>query len=158
MFRSLRFNAVLLSSAIVFAAGCEKSSTTGSGGGGSGGTPPRAGKTDDGAGKKLVGTWEGTDESMPDKDGKPVTVTFEFKADGKMAINMGPFDLTGTYKVTKEDGKTLTVDTEMSLPDLGGKGAGNSDKKVFTITFENDNTIVMTPTDKKDPKTFKRKA
>jgi hypothetical protein len=157
MFRSLRFSAVLLSSAIVFAAGCEKSGVSGTGA--SGGTQPGAGKAD-GAGKKLVGTWEGTDEDMKDKDGKPLTVTLEFKADGKMAIKMGgPFDMDGTWKVAKEEGKTLTVDTEMTFPDFGGKGPGKSDKETLTIAFENDNTIVITHSEKKGPKpqTLKRK-
>ena len=86
---------------------------------------------------------------MKDKDGKPATITVVFKADGKLAITMGPFDLIGTWKLTKEDGKALTIDTEMTLPDFGGKGENKSDKKVFSITFENDNTIVMTPTEKK---------
>jgi hypothetical protein len=45
----------------------------------------------------------------------------------------------------------------MSFTDGGGKGEGKLDKKTFSITFDNDNTITMTPTDKKDPMTLKRK-
>ena len=75
-----------------------------------------------------------------------------------MAVKMGgPFDMDGTWKVAKEEGKTLTIDTEMMLPDFGGKGEAKSDKKTFTITFETDNTIVITSPDKKAPKTLKRK-
>jgi hypothetical protein len=148
MYLASRFKVLLMSAAVVFAIGCDKSGSSGSAAPGKGG---------DTYVKKLVGTWEGTDDDMKDKDGKPVTMTVEFKADGKLSMKFGPFDLTGTYKVIAEDGKTLNVDTEMSLADLPADQAGKPDKKTFAIKFENDNTIQMMPTDKKDVKTLKRK-
>jgi hypothetical protein len=148
MYIASRVKVILLCAAVVGAVGYDPFSATVFG-------APQ--KNADGFSKKLVGIWEGTDDDFKDKDGKGGVVTVEFKADGKLKINLGPFDLTGTYKVAKEDGKTLTVDTEVSLAGFPGKGESKSDKKTFSITFENDNTIVMSPTDKKDPKTLKRK-
>jgi hypothetical protein len=142
-----RFKLLLICTALGIAAGYESNGTVS-------GAPIKEGE---GYSKKLVGTWEGTDEDMKDKEGKPGVISVEFETDGKLKISVGPFDLTGTWKVAKENGKTLTVDTEVSFPDFGGKGESKSDKKTFSITFENDNTIVMSPTDKKDPKTLKRK-
>jgi hypothetical protein len=114
-----------------------------------------------GYGKKLVGTWEGGgDDGTP--LGKLSAMTVEFKADGGLKVAMGPIELTGTYKVVKEDGKVLTVDSEMSFAGFGeikveGKDKEKTDKKTFTITFEDDDTITMNPTDKPDPKKLKRK-
>ena len=144
MSTSWRAGAVLLGVVLV-TAGCDKSGTT-----------PLAGKPgDETYAKKLVGTWEGSEDGPKGKE----TVTVEFKADGAMKFIMGPFDMTGTYKVTKEEGKTVTIDSEMTLGGLEGvKDAPKPDKKTFTVTFEDANTMVMSPTDKKDPKTFKRKS
>jgi hypothetical protein len=134
---------VLLGVAVV-SVGCDKSGST-------------AGKpADETYSKKLVGVWEGTEEGA--KGDKPETVTFEFKADTGLRVAAGPIELTGTWKVVKEEGKTLTVDTEMSFPPLGDpKAAPKPDKKTLSVTFEDANTIVVTPTDKHDPKKLKRK-
>ena len=129
---------------VFLAAGCEKSSTT-------------SGKPgDETYAKKLVGVWEGTEEGP--KAGKPETVTVEFKADNTMKIAMGPFEMKGTWKVAKEEGKTVTIDTEVTLdiPEL--KDKQKADKKTFTVTFDDENNITMTPTDKADPKKLKRKS
>ena len=134
----------------IAAAGCEKNGTSATGGPGKAAEETYA--------KKLVGIWEGTEEV---KEGeKPEPVTVEFKADGGFKVTMGPFDLTGTWKQTKEEGKTVTVDTEVSFPGFGEKkGPGKSDKKVFSIVFEDANTIVMTEVGgKPDPKKLKRKS
>jgi hypothetical protein len=113
-------------------------------------------------GKKLVGTWEGTEQ--PPGGGKAEVITFEFKADGTMRLAGGPIELTGTYKVVKEDGKTLTLDTEVTGLNIGGQTLGDEkakpkgDKKTLTVVFEDDDTIVMTPADgKQEAKKLKRK-
>jgi len=113
---------------------------------------PEKGK-DDEYSKKLVGVWEGKEEA---KDGgKPETLTVEFKADGSFKITMGPFDVIGTWMSVKEEGKTLTVDTEATL---AGLGKDKSQKKTFSIVFDDVNTIVMSPAGAKaDPKTLRRK-
>lgn len=111
-----------------------------------------------GYGKKLVGTWEGGDDATP--LGKMGVVTVEFKADGGMKMVVGPIDITGTYKVVKEDGKVLTVETELTMAGMGDLKMGTKDKdkkQSFTVTFEDDDTITMSPTDKPDPKKLKRK-
>ena len=112
---------------------------------------PEKGK-DDTYSKKLVGTWEAME---PAKDGgKAETITIEFKADGNLKLVMGPFELTGTWKSVKEEGKTLTVETEATLAGFDGK----AQKKTFSVVFEDANTIVMSRTgEKPDPKTLKRK-
>src|SRR5262245_8880926 len=75
MSKSWRAAGVLLG-VVFLAAGCEKSSTT---------PPGKPG--DETYGKRLVGVWEGSEEGP--KDGKPETVTVEFKADNTMKIAMG---------------------------------------------------------------------
>jgi hypothetical protein len=147
MSTSWRFAGVLVGLAAL-SAGCDKSGTTPSAG------PGKAG--DEAYSKKLVGLWEGTE---PAKDGgKDETMTVEFKADNSLKIEMGPFELTGTWKVVKEEGKTLTVDTEVTLagfPDAKGK----PDKKTFTVVFQDANTIVMSKAEgKPDERTLKRKS
>src|SRR6476646_8962397 len=97
MLRPLRFRAVLLSSAVLFAAGCDKSGTTlavknSSTGSGGLATPAHE------PGKKLVGTWEATEDDVFDKNG-PSRTTVEFKADGKMSFKMGPVEMNGSWKV-----------------------------------------------------------
>lgn len=155
MFGSFRFKAALLSAAVLFAAGCDKSGTELAVRTSSTGSAGRAAPADE-PGKNLVGTWEATEDDVYDKNG-PSRTTVEFKADGRMSFKTGPVEMNGSWKVAKEEGKVLTVDTEMMVPDSGGKREKNSDKKTFVITFENENTVVMTPTGKKDPMTLKRK-
>jgi hypothetical protein len=131
-------------------AGCDKSATTASGGTTTTAAPGKP--ADASAGSKLVGVWEGVEEA---KKGEPDDKsTVEFKADGGLNIAMGPFELTGTWKLTKDEGKTLTIDTDVTPK---GLGEGKSDKKVFKIVFDDANTMTMTPADKPDPKKFKRK-
>jgi hypothetical protein len=155
---SCRVNLVALGLCIVLAAGCEKSGTTGGSGTGSAATgapAPAKGGGDEAYSKKLVGVWEGKE----DLGGKEETATMEFKGDGTMSITMGPFELAGTWKLVKEDGKTLTVDTALTpkgFPDP--KGEGKPDKKSFSIVFDNADTITMSKLEgKSDAKTFKRK-
>jgi hypothetical protein len=140
---------VLLGLGLVFVVGCDKSGTT-SAGGGKGG--------DELYSKKLVGVWEGKEEGKGgDKD---ETITVEFKADGGFKVAMGPFDLVGTWKLVKEDGKTVTVDTEVTFPGFGDeKAKGKSDKKTLSVVFEDANTVVMSKVgEKPDPLKLKRKS
>jgi hypothetical protein len=121
-----RFAAVLLGVALV-SAGCDKSSTT-----------PPGKPADETYGKKLVGVWEGTDPEM--KGPKGESMTMEFKADGGFKVALGPDPIiTGTWKLAKEEGKTLTVDTEASFGDP--KAPGKPEKKTMSIVFEDENTI-----------------
>jgi hypothetical protein len=145
MSKSWRVAGVLLG--IVFlSTGCEKSSTT----------PPAGKPGDETYAKKLVGVWEGTEEGP--KGDKPETATIEFKADNTMKIAAGPFEMKGTWKVVKEEGKTVTIDTEMSSPfDEPGKGPAKTKAMSFSIVFDDANNITMTPTYKNDPKKLKRK-
>jgi hypothetical protein len=152
---STRINAVALAFCIIVAAGCEKSGT--SGGSGTVYTPSSTsvkGAGDEAYSKKLVGVWEGKE----DVGGKDADVTVEFKADGSMKMAMGPFEMKGTWKVTKEEGKTVTLDTEMTI-DLGDpKLPTKSDKKTLTAAFEDANTIVLQKVgEKPDPLKLKRK-
>jgi hypothetical protein len=145
MSMSWRFAGVLLA-VVLMSAGCNNSSTTGSAAPGKGG--------DESYAKKLVGVWEGKE----DFGDKSETVTVEFKADNTLKIAMGPFNVSGTWKLAKEEGKTLTLDTETTLegfPDAKGK----PDKKAFKIVFQDANTIVMSKMEgKPDEKTLKRKS
>ncbi len=109
---------------------------------------------DDGPEKKLVGTWEGLEES---KGGKSDTITVEFKADGSIKLAVGPFEMTGTWKFAKSEDKKTTIDTELKFDGLGGKGGDETQKMSFTIEFKDKDTIVMSPVAKPDPKEFKRK-
>jgi hypothetical protein len=144
--------ALLLAAGLLLTAGCDKTGTTGAAGAG-------PGKSADSHAKKLIGTWEGADNELRDKDGKAAIVTVVFAADGKMTIATGPFELRGTYKVAKEDGKTLTLDTEQSLelPGLKRKDDNKAKSVGMTVIFDGDDVITMSPTDKKDPKQLKRK-
>ena len=155
---SIRMLAVAVGLSICLMAGCDKSGSTGTGSGTGVGTssPPPSKGGDSSYAKKLVGVWEGTEEF--DK-GKVETVTLEFKGDGGLSMVMGPFKLTGTYKVTKEDGKTLMMDTEMTIEGFDDpKGKAKPDKKEMKVVFTDDNTIVMSKTEgKAEEKTFKRK-
>jgi hypothetical protein len=129
---------------------------TGCGSGGTSATGGPGKTADESYGKKLVGVWEGTEEMAPGE--KPETVTVEFKADGGFKVAMGPFDMAGTWKLAREEGKTVTVETEVTAPDFG-QGKGKADKKTFTVVFEDANTAVMTQVGgKPDPKKLKRKS
>ncbi|HKB03181.1 MAG TPA: hypothetical protein VKD90_13225 [Gemmataceae bacterium] len=141
-----RVGVVLLGAAIAFAAGCEKSSTTGGAG--------------EAYSKKLVGVWEGKE----DLGGKEMTVNVEFKDGGgiKITLDAGgkePLEMSGTWKLVKEEGKTLTVETQMALdiPELKEKVPGKTDTKSFTIVFDDENSITMTQVGKPDAKNLKRK-
>jgi hypothetical protein len=147
MFRTWRLAGVFVGVALV-SAGCDKSGST------SGPGKPD-GET---YGKKLVGVWEGTEEGA--KGDKPETVTVEFKADNGLKIAMGPFELAGTWKVAKEEGKTVTIDTEVTLAGFPeAKEKPKADRKTFNVVFEDADTIVMSHVgDKPDPKKLKRKS
>lgn len=152
---AMRASFLTIGLAVALMTGCDKSPTT-----------PAAGTTtvmhgpgkpgDPGAGKQLVGVWESVEEA---KKGAPdEKSTVEFKADGGMAITMGSppkaFELTGTWKLAKDEGKMVTIDTDLTIK---GFPDGKSDKKEFKITFDDADTMTMTPADKPDPKKFKRK-
>jgi hypothetical protein len=147
----MRASFLTLGLAAALMAGCDKSATTAAAGAGTTAAPGKP--PDSGAANKLVGTWESVDE--PKKGEPDDKTTVEFKADGGMKIVMGPFEMTGTWKTAKDEGKTVTIDTDVTMK---GFGEGKSDKKVFKITFDDANTMTMTPTDKPDPKKFKKKA
>ena len=152
---SIRMLAVALGLSICLMAGCDKSGTTGTGSGtGVGTSSPAPSKGGDSSyAKKLIGVWEGTEEF--DK-GKVETVTLEFKGDGGLSMVMGPFKIKGTYKVTKEDGKTVMMDMETTFDDP--MAPPDKDKKAMKVVFTDDNTIVMSKTEgKAEEKTFKRK-
>jgi hypothetical protein len=148
----MRVSFLTLGLAAALMAGCDKSATTAAvgGAGTTGGAPGKPG--DSGASDKLVGVWESVD--APKKGEPDDKSTVEFKKDGGLSIAMGPFEMTGTWKLTKEEGKTVTIDTEVTVK---GFPEGKSDKKSFTIVFEDANTMVMSPADKPDPKKFKKK-
>jgi hypothetical protein len=139
-----RVGTVLVVLVLMSATGCDKSSTSGAG---------------DSYSKKLVGTWETTNDPKDDKEG-PGPVTVEFKPDGAYKVAMGPLEMTGTWKLAAEAGKTLTVNTELTFAGFGGeKDAPKPDQKSFTIVFEDDNTIVMSKVEgKPETKKLKRKA
>jgi uncharacterized protein (TIGR03066 family) len=140
---------------VALVTGCDKSATTPAAG-----TPTTTaapGKpADSDAGKQLVGVWESVNE--PKKGEADDRATVEFKADGGLTITMGSppmtFEMTGTWKMAKDEGKTVTIDTDLTLK---GFPDGKSDKKVFKITFDDADTMTMTPADKPDPKKFNRK-
>jgi hypothetical protein len=139
---------VLIAVGLAAAVGCEKAGST---------TATTAKGAEEQYGKKLVGVWEGSEELAP---GKSETVTVEFKADQGFKVAMGPFDMTGTWKLVKEEGKTVTVETEVTMPGFGEeKKPGKSNKQTFTVTFEDANTVVMAEVGgKPDPKKLKRKS
>lgn len=112
-------------------------------------------KSVEGYDKKLVGRWEATGDAKDEQ--KIDTITIEFKADGTIELVSGPFDLAGTYKVTKEEGKVLSLDVELASPFGGEKDKDKLEKRAFKVTFEDADTMTMTPTDKPDPKKLKRK-
>lgn len=151
MSTAVRASFLTLGLAAAWMTGCDKSATTPAGGTAT--TTAAPGKpADSGAGNKLVGVWESVEE--PKKGGADEKSTVEFKADGEINIAMGPFEMTGTWKQTKDEGKTITIDTEVTPK---GFDKAKSDKKSFKIVFDDSDSMTMTPTDKPDPKKFKRK-
>jgi hypothetical protein len=150
--------------AVLAGAGCgKKSSPTTSGEQSSGGP----------SGAKLVGTWESEPEQIEvngKKVGDPKSMSVEFKKNGELKLDVF-FELTGTWKVVKEEGNTLTIDTEVEMPDFkfeattkDGKTVEKSDKstkkerKTFTITFDGPDAMTMTDAaEKPRPMKFKRK-
>ena len=152
---AMRVSFVAVGLAVALMAGCDKSATTPLGGTTTVMQGP--GKPGDpGAGKQLVGVWESVNE--PKKGEADDKATVEFKADGGLTITMGTppmsLEMTGTWKPAKDEGKTVTIDTDVTIK---GFPEGKSDKKVFKITFDDADTMTMTPADKPDPKKFKRK-
>lgn len=153
---SMRICAVMLGLCFVLATGCDKSGTTSGGGTNtSGSAPSKVGGGEDTYAKKLVGVWEGTE----DLGGKSETVTIEFKDGGGFRVAMGPLEMKGTWKLVKEEGKNVTVDTEVTLEGFGdAKAPAKPDKKTILVAFEDADTVVMSKTgDKPDPKKLKRK-
>jgi hypothetical protein len=155
MFTLTRGGFFALGLAAVLATGCDKKATTPPAD--TSATTAAPGKpADSGAGKQLVGVWESVEEAK--KGGPDEKSTVEFKADGGMAITMGggpkAFELIGTWKTAKDEGKTVTIDTDVTIK---GFPEGKSDKKVFKITFDDADTMTMTRADQNEPKKFKRK-
>jgi hypothetical protein len=145
MCKSWRVVWVLFATAIA-AAGCDKSGTTG------------AKPADETYAKKLVGVWEIMDEEM--KSAKGEAMTAEFKADGGFQIMMGAQQFaTGTWKLVKEEGKTVTVEADIADPFAEpGKGPVKHQTKTFSIVFEDANTAVMSEGGKPRPGKIKRKS
>jgi hypothetical protein len=97
-------------------------------------------------------------------------MTVEFKENGELKLDV-IFELTGTWKAVKEEGNTLTIDTEVEMPDFkfeattkDGKTVQKSEesikkeRKTFTITFDGPDAMTMTDAgDKQQPMKFKRK-
>jgi hypothetical protein len=146
MSMSWRVAGVLVGVALA-TAGCNKSSTTG--------TKP----ADETYAKKLVGVWEGTDEET--KGPKGEAMSMEFKADGGFKVSLGADEvITGTWKAVKEEGKTVTVETEAGFAVPGeAKDSGKKQKKTLSAVFEDANTVVISDSgDKPKPSKFKRKS
>ncbi len=88
---------------------------------------PKAAKKADDPAKKLVGAWRvDIDQMLKDPEIQKIpeaqrqaavammkamlgTATFEFTADGKMNMKMGPKTESGSYKITKNEGGMLEV-------------------------------------------------
>ena len=107
--------------------------------------------------KKLIGVWEATEVNK--KPPQPDNFTVEFKAGGELKIELTGFgfELVGTWKRIKEEGKNVTIDAELSVV---GAGKGNVPSKTVTllIAFENaDEAVISVVGDKPEPKLLKRK-
>jgi len=155
MSNSWRANAIAFGICVILIAGCDKNDPSGKSPAPGGGptTPP---KSEGGVyAKKLVGTWEASE----DVGGKAEIITAEFKTDGGFKMLMGPFEIKGTWKLVKEEGKTVTVSTEAALEGLGDpKAPPKMDKKTLKAVFEDDNTVVISKEEgKPEPLKFKRK-
>ncbi len=107
--------------------------------------------------KKLIGTWEGT---VDVGEGKTGQITTEFKGDGSFKSAMGPFEMKGTWKLVKEEGKAVTVSTEVAIVGIGDPSAPpKMNKLTFQVVFEDANTVVMSEVGgKPDPIKLKRKS
>jgi len=145
MLKTWRFAGVLLGVALV-STGCDKSGTT----------PPPGKPQDETYAKKLIGVWEGTDKVFG-----PVNV--EFKADNGVAMTLGakdkdPLQMTGTFKVVKEEGKTVTIETEVAPNIPGAKEKLEAKKKTSTVTFDDADNITLTIPGEEEPKKLKRKS
>jgi hypothetical protein len=151
--RNWRVGIVALGLLIALTAGCKKSGSTPGGSDGPG-APAKEGGGESYS-KKLVGVWEGTE----DFGGKAETLTFEFKGDGGLSIATGPFKMTGTWKLVKEEGKTLTLKTQATPAGFEDpKGKEKQDEKSFSIVFQDPDTIVMSNLEgKREAKPLKRK-
>ncbi len=140
---------------LAFASGCDKKASSGAAVPGGPTAPPKA----DAAlySKKLIGTWEGT---VDVGEGKTGQITTEFKGDGSFKSAMGPFEMKGTWKLVKEEGKAVTVSTEAAIVGIGDPSAlPKMNKLTFQVVFEDANTVVMSEVGgKPDPIKLKRKS
>ena len=126
---------------------------------------------------RLHGVWEATERPTVTINGKtvegegdPITVRFEFRADGTLSADLF-FPMTGTWKVAKTEGDTLTLDVEMNVPSGGfesktenGKTTTKSEmavkkeKDTLTVSFEPDDQItIRSAKDAGNPLKLKRK-
>jgi hypothetical protein len=157
------FVSLVAVSAVLACVGCGKKSSP----------PTPDGQTPGPSGAKLVGTWQTEPEQVEvngKKVGKPMSMTAEFKQNGELKLDV-IFELTGTWKAVKEEGNTLTIDTEVGMPDFkfeattkDGKTVQKSEesmkkeRKTFTITFDGPDAMTMSDVgDKQKPMQFKRK-
>jgi hypothetical protein len=103
---------------------------------------------------KLIGVWEG----MEVRNNEQVSFTIEFKAGGGLKFELpGGHELVGTWNRTKEEGKTVTIDAEVSLPE-DGNGISGVHKVTFLVAFENAHEVAISAVgDKSDPKKLKRR-
>jgi len=129
---------------------------------------------------KLIGVWEGSEKPTTTINGKkveaqgePITVKFEFRGDGALAMDIPffPAPVRGTWKVLKSEGSKLTVATVLEMPSFSFESKTVNDKAssktdiqtkkeedTFTIVFETADRIVMTPAKMPDePLTLQRK-
>lgn len=114
----------------------------------------------------FVGRWECLEQPPLLIDGKPVVkglptdFKFDFRKDGTFDGEM-IFPVKGMWKVLQKEGKRLTVELHVETPDLAKndpKVQPKTEKLEFTVVFNNDNEMTMTPTnDKKNTLTFQRK-
>jgi hypothetical protein len=147
--------------AVLASSGCGKKSSSSSG------------QSSGPSAAKLVGTWQTEPEQAEvngKKVGKSISMTAEFKEDGKLKLDMF-FELNGTWKVVKEEGNTLTIETEVEMPNFKfeattkeGKTVEKTqetkkkERKTFTVTFDGPDAMTMTDVDDKPlPMKFKRK-
>ena len=162
MFAKLSSTLFLLPAVLLSGAGCDSNSPS---------TP--GGASGSSLSAKLVGAWETEPEQLEvngKKQGDPITLTFHFKADGGFQVE-GFLPIAGTWKAVKEEGNTLTILTEISMPE-GEFGFDEKDgkkkekdefrlrkeQKTFTITFDGPDAITMTDVgDKPQPTKLKRK-
>lgn len=140
---------------LAIASGCDKKGSTVAPVPGGPSVPPKA---DDALySKKLIGTWEGSEDLG---GGKTVKLTAEFKGDGSFKFLMGSDEMKGTWKLVKEEGKTVTVSTDITIDGIGDpKAPRKLDKMTVKAVFEDDNTVVISKEGKEpDPIKFKRKS